>query len=565
MTYTIDDIRSETFPGLTSDEADGLRILLSEWKSHYAKNYTRTLYTDTEQAFKDIGIAMPKQLRRIEYVLGWSAQAVNKPAKRTQFQGISLAGSEDPLELSTVFDGNDFGSLFSQCVQAANRHGMALVSVLPDEDDGVRITGHSAEDSTAIWDYTRGRLAAALTVTDQDNQARPTAFTAFFPGMILQCQKDLNGWVTSRIPTVYDRIPVVAVPNDPQLTSPLGRSRLTNAAMALNDMAVRTLARMEANAEFYSSPQVALAGVDYEAFYGDGGMSENEKFKLAMDRVLALTKDEDGDVPKIQQLQQASMSPHSDMMRTLAMAFAGETGIPPAALGVIQDNPSSAEAIRAQEHDLLVDVTFQNTHVYPRAVRAIAGLAVMVRDNLSAPPADAAKLAVRFADPEFRSLSAETDAVTKLAAVLGGDLSTQTVLLQRLFSDEQVAQIQADARKSAVSGLIGQIAQRVQADPSQVDQVAQAREAAPAAGASDTPPDDADELKKKFDALGVAIRAGVEPHDAAARVGLGDVKFTGMVPVALRDADGGTHGDGDAGAGDGVPDAHGAGGAGLTD
>lgn len=45
---------------------------------------------------------------------------------------------------------------------------------------------------------------------------------------------------------------------------------------------------------------------------------------------------------------------------------------------------------------------------------------------------------------------------------------------------------------------------------------------------------DADDLKRRFDALGVAIRAGVEPKDAARRLGLEGIEFTGAMPVSLR-------------------------------
>lgn len=45
---------------------------------------------------------------------------------------------------------------------------------------------------------------------------------------------------------------------------------------------------------------------------------------------------------------------------------------------------------------------------------------------------------------------------------------------------------------------------------------------------------DPDEIKAKADAMGVLIRAGVEPADAATRVGLDGVAFTGAVPTSLR-------------------------------
>lgn len=41
-------------------------------------------------------------------------------------------------------------------------------------------------------------------------------------------------------------------------------------------------------------------------------------------------------------------------------------------------------------------------------------------------------------------------------------------------------------------------------------------------------------LKVKFDALGVAIRSGVDPEDAARQLGLSGTKFTGAIPVSLR-------------------------------
>jgi len=42
------------------------------------------------------------------------------------------------------------------------------------------------------------------------------------------------------------------------------------------------------------------------------------------------------------------------------------------------------------------------------------------------------------------------------------------------------------------------------------------------------------EVKAQFEALGVGVRAGVEPDDAADRVGLDGVRFTGATPASLR-------------------------------
>ncbi len=44
----------------------------------------------------------------------------------------------------------------------------------------------------------------------------------------------------------------------------------------------------------------------------------------------------------------------------------------------------------------------------------------------------------------------------------------------------------------------------------------------------------AEASKQAFDALGAAIRAGVDPQDAATRLGMRGLKFTGATPVSLR-------------------------------
>ncbi|ALA68558.1 hypothetical protein [Corynebacterium lactis] len=41
-------------------------------------------------------------------------------------------------------------------------------------------------------------------------------------------------------------------------------------------------------------------------------------------------------------------------------------------------------------------------------------------------------------------------------------------------------------------------------------------------------------MKQQADALGVLIRAGVDPENAARIAGIEDVEFTGAVPVSLR-------------------------------
>lgn len=476
MSWSNEDVDSLNIGNVTESELQTIRALLKEWRARWPKNVKRSLYYDTEQAFKDLGIALPPQLKKAKFVLGWGTQAVRKPAMRSQFDGLRLPGTDDPFELGQILMQNRFALEFSQAVVSAYTHGMSLVTVAKgrDGESAVQIQGHSAESSVALWDRRNRRLASALTIGDLKDD-RPTEFVAYLPDVVLECTYEKgSGWNAERLPNSIGRVLAVPVAYDPQLRKPFGRSRLSNSVMALSDMAVRAYVRMEGNAEFYSSPQLALLGVDAEAF--QDGLPESQKVKLAQDRLIALTKDMDGDAPKLQQLQQASMTPHSDMLRTVAMAFSGETGIPPSSLGIIHDQPASAEAIRAAEHDLLVDVTYQNKYVLAEAVRDIAVLAVMVRDGLNEAPEEAWRLSSRFSDPEFRSLSAQADAVQKLSSNMES-LANYPVLLERIFDEPEVERIQSDARRSQVQSLItslGQAANSARQSP-QVEELSNER------------------------------------------------------------------------------------------
>jgi len=453
--WTTADITNLRIDNVTDDELGTIRQLVATWNGRRTKNLKRSLYYDSEQSFKDLGLTLPPQLKNAKFYLGWATMAVRKAAIRSQFEGLRLPGSEDPFELGPVLAANNFGLELSQGIVSAYKHGVSLMTVAKGDagEAPVQIQSHSAESCAALYDRRKRRISAALTIS-AINEDKPSEFIVYLPTIVLRCSRNQVGrWWAERIPNAIGRTLVAPLTYDPQLGKPFGRSRITNPVMALTDMAVRAYVRMEGNAEFYSSPQLAIEGIDPDAFENVG---EQAKFKLAMDRLIALTRDADGNMPSIKQLQQATMTPHSDMLRTVASAFSGETGIPLSSLGIIHDNPSSAEAMRAAEHDLLIDVTYQNKFVLATAVKEVATLAVMVRDGLTEAPAEAWKLSARFSDPEFRSTSANADAYVKIAGA-NPDLASSPVLLETIFDEDQVERVLEDKKKAQAGGALMQL------------------------------------------------------------------------------------------------------------
>lgn len=114
--------------------------------------------------------------------------------------------------------------------------------------------------------------------------------------------------------------------------------------MKIQQSALRTLRRAEISSEFYSYPQKYVLGLSEDAEF-DSRLASISSF-------LSLGKDEDGDVPKLGQFSQQSMSPYVEQLRMFAALFAGESGLTLDDLGFATDNPASAEAIKAAHENL---------------------------------------------------------------------------------------------------------------------------------------------------------------------------------------------------------------------
>jgi hypothetical protein len=218
------------------------------------------------------------------------------------------------------------------------------------------------------------------------------------------------------------------------------------------------------------------------------------------------------------QFPQMSMQPHAEMLKTIAAKFSGATNIPVNALGIIHDNPASDAAMHTAYLDLNADA--ESAHEpFGAAWVDVMRMAVQITDGSTE---GLELLSTKWRDPSTPTKAAQADAVTKLvqAGVLPPDAD---VTLEMMGFDQVTIDRVVEHRKRAGAG------DRLQ----QLLDVAKTNGTAAPAEILPTGEDSA-ALRQKFEALGVAIRAGVSPESAAAALGLPELKFTGAVPVSLR-------------------------------
>lgn len=514
--------------GLNADTQQVLNELGTQWARCLPRNIERMMYLDAKNRLKDLAVSIPPNiLDKLETVLGWPAKAVYELSNRIVFERVAGVDEtdRDPFGLATLLEDNRFEIEFPQAVSSSLAQSVAFVSTTNGDTDAgepdVLVAFHSALWATGLWNRRTRSLRAGMLVNDVDELGVPTMLTVMVPGETIVCLKGTAGWYVGDVYPNHlrGRIPMEAMPFRPTLERPFGRSRIDRPVMSVTDRAMRASARLEVHSELFSALKLILLGADEKAFQSSDGKSI-PLWSFYMGRLNTLSKDEDGDLPKLEQIAAQSPEPHIAVLRQLAAEFSGHTGVPLGSLGIATDNPESAGAKQEARQDIVGDA--ENQHiVYGAALKRTFANAVMLRDRLTEPPAGMRDLKLRFRPPSKPTLAALADAGSKQLAALP-ELAQDEVGLELAGLDSgQIERVMAGRRRRAGRSALEAVAA-----------IGATREQGQPAAATAT--EDAQRLKVQFEALGLGVRAGVDPDEVAARVGLPGIKFTGAVPVALR-------------------------------
>lgn len=433
-------------PLIEPEDSAAIARLVSVWRDHYPRNLIRMGFYMAHNGLKDFGISIPRSIAtRVTSCIGWPAKAVRSLADLSVFDGVNT-GLDDAYGVSGLAAQLEDTLAVDEAIVSAYIYGCSFITLTADDSDNPIFTPRSAELSAATWDGAHNRLSGALTITDATNDGEITGYSVFLPYRSYELVKQGNRWVVGRMDTNWPSPTVVPFVSDPQLSRPLGCSRITPVVMSATDSAFRTMVRMEASAEFYSVPKLWFLGADRAAF-------DENTWNNLISAINGIGADEEtGEKPTMQQVQQASMDPHSTMLKTIAMLVASDTDLPVDSLGITLTNPTSAEAMAAAERRLTRRADRQN-RLFGARIEELLRMAVCLRDGLTAPPAD---LDVKTQWMPTREISdaARADAYVKVAGV-NPVYATSAVGLRRLgLTGAEIEALKADMNKRAGSDLL---------------------------------------------------------------------------------------------------------------
>ena len=434
-------------PGLPDGYADMLRDLLGLWQSKLYRNQLKMRYYNGKNVLKDFGISIPPSLLGVETVVGWPQKAVDSMAVRSRFDGFTATDADVQGMLDGISRLSRLNVKYRQAVQSALIHSCCFATVMTDLDGEPRIDLHSAETAAARWDEAAGRIAYGMAIERFDDDGDPALIYLHTPEAVVRFVENGRGFYDwSLQPIKMGRPTMESICYRPTYRKPFGQSRITRAVMSITDSAVREALRTEISAEFFTSPQKYLLGADRDAF------AATTKWEAYIGNIFAVGRDENGDLPQFGQLSQGSMQPHTDYMRALAARFSGETNVPISTLGVIHDQPASAEAIYAASEPLIIECEDFNDGAR-EALRTLAQMAMAAKLDVPLRALDERYLDFTpdFRNPAMPSIVSQTDAMVKIASVVPGFAGTDVFFEQVGFPEDMRRKAENEIKRNTIS------------------------------------------------------------------------------------------------------------------
>jgi hypothetical protein len=428
--------------GLRGEDRILVRELVKEWSDHYERNLKRHCYYVMHNQLVDLGISIPPKLRNLDAACGWAQKTVDVMVEHSIFDGYTVGDDEAQAQLDAITRRNKMRSKYRKATTSALEQGFNLYFVSRGDDGHAHVSAYPAHACGVTWDDANDTIKAALFVVDTKKDRTtgktvPTWVNVVTPEYLIRIKSDMGRWYVERYePHGLGHLPVFLAAYNATLERPFGQSRITREVMGYIDSAVRANINEEIASAFAASSQKYLLGTDGDPF------EDVDRWQAFIGAIFNIDMTQDGTVPQFGQLPQPSMQPLTDHFRNLCAKMSAATGIHVSQFGLVHDQPSSAEAIYAENSPLIRKVKAWHSDVGDTLTDvAIACLATERGTTFDSVDASGLEVQPRFMNPSMPTLAQMTDASVKIASVVPAFANTPTFWRQNGYSDEEVTTV----------------------------------------------------------------------------------------------------------------------------
>ena len=325
-------------------------------------------YRDGQQRLRQMGLAVPPELRMFETVVNIPGMAVREPVMRQELRAFQRSGAlrttRNPegvdRDLQEAWDFNNMASQSMLAHMDARTYGRAFVSVSenPEGPDQPPVIMVEPPASFAILiDESRMRIQAALRCyTDRMNRVRRA--TLYTPGRVTQLSRDNAGdWTVEDVVTLKaDLVPIVMLINRPWSNRFKGLTEMSD-VIGMTDSIARMITNMQVAGETLALPHRWATGVDPKEFFDDEGNPTP-----VWESYLTVLRATSSETAKFGSFATADLDNFNKAVNNM-MAWCGAVlGLPTRDMGQQTVNPAAEGAIIADEIRLIKNVETMNRY-----------------------------------------------------------------------------------------------------------------------------------------------------------------------------------------------------------
>lgn len=337
--------------GLSLQNLETIQRLTEQLVVTQAKDIRHSRYYEGLQRLAHMGIAVPPELRQFETVVNWCRTVVDTPQRR-----IKLRTFLDPEKNVTdeqtraIWDANNLSSNSALLHKDVLIYGRGFVSVgtNPDDEKLPLVTIESPmELSVKINPRTR-RIIEAFRPYAVGEDGEPTLGTLYLENETIWMERGLKGdWIeTDRDQHNLGRVPLIMFLNKMRTGIYEGVSEMAD-VMGLVDAVARTVTNLQVAAETHAIPQKHVVGMSKGDFLDKDG-KPLPVWESYFDAILA-TESKDA---KFGQFTASDLSNFHNTVEFYGKMASSVSGLPSRYFGITSTNPSSYDAIRAEEVQL---------------------------------------------------------------------------------------------------------------------------------------------------------------------------------------------------------------------
>ena len=444
--------------GLDGKHRDLVHRLVKAWYDHYNRNCLRHTYYLMRNKLVDLGISIPPNLTNLDAACGWGKKTVDVMVEHSKFDGFTVDDSGAQSLLNAVMQRNKMRVKYRKATTSAFEQSFNLYFVSKGEGGHARVSAYPASACGVTWDDANDCIEAAMFVVSlkkkdsADEADEPDWVNVVTPEFVIRIRCDDDRWHAEYAEHGLKHLPVFLAAYEATLERPFGASRITREVMGYINSAVRANINEEIAAAFAASAQKYLLGTDGDPF------ESRSRWDAYIGSIFNIDMTTDGTIPQFGQLPQPSMQPLTDHFRSLCGKMSAATGVHVSQFGQVHDQPSSAEAIYAENEPLILKVKDWNIDVGETLTDvAIACIATEEGVTFGEIEERGYSILANFQNPAMPTLAQMTDSNVKIASVVPGYAQTPTFWRLNGFTEDQVVTIQNELQRAQGGFMLAQL------------------------------------------------------------------------------------------------------------